>query len=261
MAEFLSSGLLWASGLRHGFFTRRGGVSRGPFASLNVGLRSGDDPALVAENRARIAQALGVAPERLVTVRQVHGTEVVVVDGTFGPEDAPAADALVVERPGLAIGVTTADCAPVLLFDPFGPRAAAVHAGWRGLAAGILRRTVAFMAKLGSRPHELRAAVGPCIGARSYEVGPEVREAFLAADPAHAGDFSPGAGDRFLFDLAAAARRQLLAAGLEPGRVEVMGLDTFAREDLFFSYRRARLRGEVRFGLQLSALVLGEPAW
>lgn len=259
MAEFVISRLLHAAGLRHGFFTRRGGVSRGPFASLNVGLRSGDDPDRVRENRARIARALGVEPGRLVTARQVHGTDVVVVEEPFAPEEAPQADALVVERPGIAVGVTTADCAPVLLFDPFAMRAAAVHAGWRGLAAGILRRTVSFMAERGTRPRELRAAVGPCVGAASYEVGPEVRAAFLAADPAHAGDFRPGEGDRFLFDLAAAARRQLVAAGLEPERIEVLGLDTFAREELFFSYRRARLRGEERFGLQLSALVLRMP--
>ncbi|GBD42543.1 Laccase domain protein YfiH [bacterium HR39] len=259
MVRPVISGLLRAAGLCHGFFTREGGVSEGPYASLNVGLRSGDDPQRVRENRARIARALDVAPERLVTARQVHGTEVVLVEDPFPPEEAPEADALVVERPGLAIGVTTADCAPVLLFDPFGLRAAAVHAGWCGLAAGILERTVGFLRERGTRPHELRAAVGPCIGARSYEVGGDVHEAFLAVDPAHAADFRPLGQGRFLFDLAGAARRRLLAAGLEPRRVEVLGLDTFAREELFFSYRRTRLRGEARFGLQLSALVLRAP--
>ncbi len=260
MVERLTADVLRAVGVRHGFFGRRGGVSTGPFASLNVGPRSGDDPARVRENRARVARVLGVAPERLLTARQVHGRTVAVVDRPFPPDRAPEADALVVERPDLAIGVTTADCAPLLIVDPFGPRAAAVHAGWRGLAAGVIEAAVEALVRRRSRVRELRAAVGPCIGVASYEVGPDVHAAVCGHDPALAAHFRPGQmSGRWWFDLAGAAAAVLRACGLEAGRVEVLGRDTCAEAERFFSHRRSRLRGERRFGLQLSALVLSLP--
>ncbi len=260
MVPCLTAEVLRGAGLRHGFFGRRGGVSRGPFASLNVGLRGGDDPAAVRENRRRIADTLGIPLEALVTARQVHGTTALLVAAPFDPDRLPEADALVVERPGLAIGVTTADCAPVLLMDPIGLRAAAIHAGWRGLLHGVIERTVELMAARGTRPSELRAAIGPCIGPTSYEVGPELEDAFRRRDPAFAAHFRPvGASDRRLFDLPGAVRRVLLNCGLEAGRVQLLGRDTCREEADWFSCRRSRLRGEGRFGLQLSALVLSLP--
>ncbi|HFD14848.1 MAG TPA: peptidoglycan editing factor PgeF [Rhodospirillales bacterium] len=244
-------------GIRHGFFTRRGGVSEGPFASLNVGPTSGDLPERVAANRTRIATSLGVPPEHLLSARQVHGTGCLVAEDPWPLARRPEGDALLCRRPGLAVGVVTADCAPVLLADPVARRVAAVHAGWRGLLAGVLEETVRRLRDLGSRPEDLRAAVGPCIGAASYEVGPELHDAFLAADPAHERFFSARPqSDRLLFDLAGCCRHVLLRAGLHADRVEVLGHDTFAEEERFFSYRRSRLRGEPRFGVQLSAILL-----
>ncbi len=244
-------------GIRHGFFTRRGGVSEGPFASLNVGPSSGDRPERIAANRARIAASLGIPPERLLSARQVHGDGCLTAEEPWPLAERPEGDAILCRRAGLAVGVMTADCAPVLLADPVGRRVAAVHAGWRGLLAGILETVVRRLADLGSRPGDLRAAVGPCIGAASYEVGPELRDAFLAADPSHAAFFSPRPeGDRLLFDLAGCCRRALLRAGLPAGQVEVLAHDTFAEEERFFSYRRSCRRGERRFGVQLSAILL-----
>lgn len=245
-------------GIRHGFFTRLGGVSRGPFATANMGLRADDQPANVRENRARAAAALGVTPSALVTARQVHGSGCLVVEHPWAPTEAPEADALVCERPGLAVGVLSADCAPVLLADPVAGRVAAVHAGWRGLLAGVLEAAIELFRSRGSAPGDVFAAIGPCIGPGSYEVGPDFERAFVAADPRAARFFARTEGrDRPYFDLAACARHRLLAAGLGADRIEVLGRDTFVEEDLFFSHRRNRLRGELRFGVQISAIVVG----
>ncbi len=244
-------------GVGHGFFTRRGGVSEGPFATLNVGSSSGDRPERVAVNRARIAEVLGVAPEHLLTARQVHGTTCLPAVEPWPLAARPEADALLCTRPGLAVGVVTADCAPILLADPWRGRVAAIHAGWRGLLGGVIATTVARLSSLGSRPEDVRAAVGPRIGAGSYEVGPELARAFEAADPAYARFFTPRHGsDRLLFDLGGCCREALLLAGLAAAHVELLPGDTFLEEDRFFSYRRSRLRGEARFGVQLSAIVL-----
>lgn len=241
-------------GIRHAFFTREGGVSEGVWASLNVGLRSGDEPARIAANRARCAEALDAGPSALVTGRQVHGTTCRVVEAAWPADAAPEADALVTRRPGLLLGVVTADCAPVLLADAAAGIVGAVHAGWRGALDGILESAVAAMRGLGAR--HLAAAIGPCIAQASYEVGPELRERFVAADPATAELFVAVAGsDRWLFDLKGLARRRLERAGV--AEVAVMAEDTCADEARFFSFRRTTHRREPRFGLQLSAIGLG----
>jgi len=244
-------------GVRHGFFTRRGGVSSGPFATANMGLRNADDAANVRENRARAAAALGIPPTRLLTARQVHGTRCILVREPFAADEAPEADALVCERPGIAVGVLSADCAPVLLADPRNGRVAAVHAGWRGLLAGVLGATLEVFFARGSEPADIHAAIGPCIGPRSYEVGPEFERAFVEADPAFGRFFHRGEeGARPRFDLPGCTRARLLAAGVPEGQIEVLALDTFEQADLFFSHRRNALAGEPRFGVQLSAILL-----
>jgi len=187
--------------VRHGFFTRRGGVSQGPYASLNANLSGGDDPAHVAENRARVAAALGVAPTRLLGLKQVHGTDVITVHTPWATGKGPAADALVTNQRGIALGVITADCAPVLFHDEDAGVIGAAHAGWRGAAAGILEATIAAMHALGAT--RITAIVGPCIGPQSYEVGPDLYQAVLPTLPGAEAYFSPGRPpDRRHFDLA-----------------------------------------------------------
>ncbi len=243
MAEFLTHPAL---GARHGFFTRRGGVSAGAYAALNCGPRSADDPAHVAENRARAARALGAAPERLVGLRQVHGP--VVVEAEPGWSDPPEADALVTNRPGLLLGIVTADCAPVLLADAEAGVIGAAHAGWRGAVAGVLEATVAAMERLGARRGRIAAVIGPCIAQASYEVRADLREAV-----GDARFFAPGRdAAHFQFDLAAYCAHRL--AGI--GRVEALGLDTLAEEARFFSHRRRTLAGGGPLGHQLSAIML-----
>jgi YfiH family protein len=239
----------------HGFFTRRGGVSEGVWASLNVGWRSGDEAWRVRENRARCAQALGAGVAALVTGYQVHGTTCRVVDEPWAPEAAPEADALVTTRPGIMLGVVTADCAPVLLADPGAAVIAAVHAGWRGALDGVLEATVAAMRGHGAAPERLRAVIGPCIAQASYEVGPEFRDRFMAADAGSAALFAAVAGsDRWRFDLPAFVAGRLRAAGV--AQVTALGIDTCADGERFFSFRRTTLRREPRFGLQLSGIML-----
>lgn len=242
-------------GVRHGFFTREGGVSQGVWASLNVGLRNGDAPEAVALNRARAAAALGLRPEQLVTARQVHGATALVVDGPWDNAAAPEADGLVTARPGLLLGVLSADCGPVLLADPEVGVVAAVHAGWKGALAGIVEATVAAMTGLGARPERIVAAVGPCIAQASYEVGPEFVARFAETDPTSAACFAPGSSPfKALFDLKAYIGARLRQAGVE--RVELLPHDTCADEKRFFSFRRTTIRGEDRFGLQLSAITV-----
>lgn len=233
---------------RHGFFTRRGGVSTGPYASLNASLSSGDDPARVAENRARIAAALGVAADRLLGLRQVHGTRVIMPDAPWAPGQGPDADALVSNTPGLALGVVTADCAPVLLRDAAAGVAAVAHAGWRGAAAGVLEATVDAMRRLGARA--IAAAVGPCIAQASYEVGQDLVSAVPGIDPFLAPGAWPG---KWQFDLPGYVAARLAAAGVT---VQVLGVDTLADDARFFSHRRRTLRAEAAIGHQLSAIVV-----
>ena len=239
-------------GLAHGFLGRTGGVSTGLFASLNVGLGSTDARAAVAENRARAVVA--VAPgARLVTLHQVHSA-LCVAAGDWGDEARPEADALVTATPGLALGVLTADCAPVLLADHSAGVIGAAHAGWKGALSGVVEATVAAMEKLGARRDRIAAAIGPTIGPASYEVGEEFRARFLGQDPGAARFFAPGPRGRPHFDLPAFVGARLQAAGI--GRWEVTGEDTCARPGEYFSYRRATLAGERDYGRQLSLIAL-----
>jgi YfiH family protein len=251
-AEFVSHPAIAA---RHGFFTRRGGVSQGPYASLNGNLSGGDDPSHVAENRARVAAALGAAPDSLLGLKQVHGATVITVDAPWAAGQGPAADALVTARPGLALGVITADCAPVLLHDGAAGVAGAVHAGWRGAAAGVMEAAIDAMVVLGATRENIVAVVGPCIAQASYEVGPDLRGAVLPTLPDAGTCFTPGRPpDRFWFDLAGYCLARLRAAGIN--HAHGMAMDTFADEDRFFSHRRRTLGAGGPIGHQISAIVL-----
>ncbi len=244
MAEFLTHAGLSA---RHGFFTRRGGVSTGAYAALNCGLRGEDDPANVAENRARAARAIGAAPEALRSLRQVHGAAVVEAGA---PWDAlPEADAMVTRTPGVALGIITADCAPVLFQDEEAGVIGAAHAGWKGAVLGVLEATLAAMEALGADRARITAAIGPCIAQASYEVRADLRGA--VGDPRF---FAPGRdGAHFQFDLAGYCAARLAAAGASP---HILGADTLSDEARFFSHRRRTLAGGGPLGHQISAIML-----
>jgi YfiH family protein len=245
------------AGVSHGFFTRLGGVSEGPFASLNCGFGSGDSPHRVARNRAIAMDCLGLPADRLVTARQIHSAAVVTVERPWRREEAPRADGLVTAVPGIALGVLAADCAPILLHEPVARVIGAGHAGWRGALTGIAEAVVAQMTALGAERHRIRAAIGPCIAQRSYEVGPEFPEPFLTDNHGAAGHFIRAPRDgHFLFDLGGYLADRITRAGI--ATVEVVPHDTFAEEAHFFSYRRSCLRSERSFGLGLSAVVLEE---
>jgi len=243
------------AGIRHGFFTRAGGVSGGLYASLNGGIGSNDSPAHVAENRARMAAALGVGADRLLTAYQIHSPNAVVAEAPWAPDARPRADAVVTRVPGLAVGVTTADCGPVLLADPRAGVVGAAHAGWRGALAGVLEAAIAAMEGLGAARARMLAALGPMIRQRNYEVGADLVAQFRAADAGSARFFvpAPRAG-RSLFDLAGYAADRLARAGI--GRIEDLGRCTYAEAETFFSYRRATHRGEADYGRHVSAIAL-----
>jgi len=237
----------------HGFFTRRGGVSTGPYASLNCSLSGQDAPEAVQENRALVARHLGTAPPCLVGLTQVHGIGVAVVRTPWDYSAGPQADAMVTDRPGVALGIVTADCAPVLLEDRRARVVGAVHAGWRGAVAGVLEATIEAMVELGARPASIAAAIGPCIRQPSYEVGPDLRDAVLAHDGRDARYFAAGdRGDRWQFDLAGYCRMRLGPIG----GIDVIDADTFADADRFFSHRRRTLAGGGPIGHQISAIML-----
>lgn len=240
---------------KHGFFTRRGGVSQGPYASLNANFSGGDDPAHVAQNRALVAQALGVRPENLLGLKQVHGDVVVTVTEPWEAGQGAAADGLVTNRSGIALGVITADCAPVLLCDATAGVIGAVHAGWRGAAGGVIEAALASMQALGATAANTAGVVGPCIAAASYEVGPDLRGAVLATLPDAAAFFTPGRPpDRFWFDLPGYCLARLRAAGIS--QAHAVGMDTCADTDRFFSHRRRTLGAGGAIGHQISAIVL-----
>lgn len=242
-------------GVRHGFFTREGGVSEGAYASLNCGLGSGDDLDRVAENRARALALLDLPPDRLATAYQIHSDKVALAEAPWPADERPKADALVTGTPGLALGILTADCVPVLFADAEAGVVGAAHAGWRGALAGVVEETLAAMVGLGARIGSTVAAVGPAIEQPSYEVGPEFPEPFLAQDKANGDFFRPAAREgHFLFDLKGYVARRLAAAGV--GRVESLAADTCADPARFFSYRRVCLAGEERYGRLLSAISL-----
>jgi polyphenol oxidase len=243
--------------IRHAFFTRQGGVSQGLFASLNCGFGSRDDPASVERNRAIAAARLALPAERLVTCHQIHGTATITVERPWRRTDNPRADAMVTAVPGIALGVLAADCAPVLFADQAARIIGAAHGGWRGALAGVTEAAVAAMAALGARPERIRVAIGPCIAQPSYEVGPEFAAAFAAADPGSGGFFAPAPREgRFLFDLGGYIAARLARLGL--AAIERALHDTAAEEALFFSYRRACLRGETDYGRGLAAIALAE---
>jgi YfiH family protein len=234
---------------RHGFFTRRGGVSEGPYASLNCSLSGQDRRDAVLENRARAASSLGAEPALLIGLTQVHGAAVVRAEAAWPAGSGPAADAMVTDRPGLALGIVTADCAPVLFVDPEAQVVGAAHAGWRGAVAGVLEATVAGMTALGARPERIIAAIGPCIGQASYEVAADLHAA--VADPRF---FAPGRPGRWQFDLGGYCAARLRAAGI--GAVEQVCADTAAEPDRYFSHRRRTLAGGGPIGHQISVVTL-----
>ena len=250
MLEIITSPLLRP--LRHGFFTRKGGASSGIFAGLNCGTGSSDIAEVVAINRARAAEALGVDPANLVTVNQVHSADVVVVTAPLA--DRPRADAMVTATPGLALAVLTADCQPVLFADPQAQVIGAAHAGWRGARDGVLEATVEAMEALGARRNRIRAVIGPTISQRAYEVGPEFVEGFIDDDRDNARFFANGAGDRALFDLPAFGLHRLRSLGL--AEAEWTRHCTYSDAERFYSYRRTTHAGEADYGRLLSAIRL-----
>jgi YfiH family protein len=249
-----SSRLSELPGLRHAFFTREGGVSEGIYQSLNGGLGSNDEPARVHENRHRMAQALDVAPSHFLTVYQVHSPDVVTVSEPWPTEERPHADALVTRTPGLAIGITAADCGPVLFADPKARVIGAAHAGWKGAFGGVIAATVQAMETLGARKQDIHAAIGPLIRQPSYEVGAEFVDRFTATDADYARFFIPSSkAGHAMFDLAGFIRAQLERAGIET--IDDVGIDTYA-DPRFFSYRRTTHRAEPDYGRNIHALVL-----
>jgi YfiH family protein len=236
----------------HGFLGRRGGVSVGALAGLNVGYGSNDERAAIAENRSRAIAAV-MPNSELATVHQVHSAQVVVAAEPWAHEQRPRADAMVTDRPGLLLGILTADCAPVLLADPDAGVIGAAHAGWRGALAGVTDATVAAMEQLGARRGRIAAAVGPCIALASYEVDDAFRMRFLDDDSAN-DSFFVQTGEQPRFDLPGYVTARLRAAGLMA--VEALDLDTYANAERFFSYRRATHRSEADYGRQVSLIGL-----
>jgi YfiH family protein len=235
------------SSVRHGFFTRNGGISEGIYASRNCGFGSGDDPAKVRTNRARSMMELELPQESLATV--------VVVSAPFADGAAPVADAMVTTTPRLALGVLTADCAPVLLADGTAGVVAAAHAGWKGALGGVLDNTIQKMVELGAKPDRIVAGIGPCIVQRSYEVGPEFPAPFLAEADDNERFFAPSAKEgHFMFDLPGYVARRLARLGV--GEVMPTPCDTFREDSRFFSYRRSVRKGEADYGRMLSAIAL-----
>ncbi|WP_029005665.1 peptidoglycan editing factor PgeF [Azorhizobium doebereinerae] len=250
-----ASSLAALPGIRHAFFTRRGGVSTGLYDSLNGGLGSKDDPANVLENRARMARELGADPGNVVACWQVHSATCVALETPWTRETAPQADAVATAVPGLVATITVADCGPVLFADPVARVVAAAHSGWKGAFGGVIEATVARMESLGARRADIRAAIGPLIRQPSYEVGEDFIGRFLAEDRGFARFFAPA--DRphhALFDLPGFIAHRLRDAGIDS--VEDLGLDTYADPARFFSFRRSTHRNEPDYGRMVAAIVL-----
>jgi YfiH family protein len=237
----------------HGFLGRRGGISVGDVAGLNVGFGSNDDPEIIEGNR-RLAIAAILPEANLATVHQVHSAQAVHVQRAWPQDERPHADAMVTDTPNLLLGILTADCAPVLYADHQGVVVGAAHAGWRGALAGVTDATIEAMERLGSRRENIHAAVGPCIGQPSYEVDEAFRARFLDADSDNERFFVEGAAGKPHFDLEAYVIHRLIAAGI--GEIEALNLDTYGDSDRFYSYRRATHRREQNYGRQLSAIAL-----
>ncbi len=242
-------------GIRHGFFTRRGGVSEGLYRGLNVGLGSDDAREKVEENRRRVSGWFGLAPDRLATVNQVHSPDVVVVDATYDG-NRPKADALVTASPGVILGVLTADCGPVLFADAEAGVIGAAHAGWKGALGGVLENTILAMQSLGARREAITACLGPSISGANYEVGPEFVDRFLAQNADFAVFFRPSSKPgHAMFDLQGLTVKRLTDAGI---RAESLNICTYADPDSFYSYRRTTHAGEPDYGRQISAIAIRE---
>ena len=252
----LQSKLLALPGIRHGFFTRQGGVSTGFYASLNGGLGSQDDKANVAENRSRMAAALGVDARSLLSAHQTHSTDVAIVESPWTVATRPRADAIVTRVANLAIGVTSADCGPVLLADPHARVIGAVHAGWRGALAGVVEASVKAMERLGAERNRICAALGPMIRQGNYEVGPDFIKKFAAMDRNSGAFFVPAPREQHaMFDLAGYIAARLRRSGI--GQVDDLRSCTYADPGRFFSFRRSTHRAEADYGRHVNAIVLG----
>ena len=247
--EILTSDAL---NVKHGFFTRRGGASSGVFSGLNCGQGSSDQAEVVAINRARVADAMGVAHDHLLGVHQVHSATAITVDAPH--TEKPRADALVTTTPGLALSVLSADCQPVLFADADAGVIGAAHAGWRGALDGVLHATVDAMVALGARRENITAIIGPSISQRAYEVGPEFMDSFMSEDPEYARYFINGEGDRMLFDLPGFGLNRLRAAGV--GHAEWTRHCTFSDAERFYSYRRTTHAKEADYGRLIAAITL-----
>lgn len=242
-----------AQGIRHGYFTRIGGVSSGIYRGLNIGTGSSDDQTQVAENRRRVADWMGVPSSHLLTAHQIHSPDVVIARGPF-PRERPKADAVVTDRPGIAVGASTADCGPVLFADAEARIVGAAHAGWKGALSGVLENTIAAMEGLGARRERIVAVLGPSIGPENYEVGPEFIARFVEADASNISYFAPSAkSGHAMFDLNLYTVDRLTRAGVI---ADGLGRCTYAEENLFYSYRRSTHRKEPDYGRQISAIVL-----
>jgi len=245
------------AGVRHGFFTRSGGVSHGVYATLNGGTGSNDAPDNVEENRARMAIALGVTPNRFLTAYQIHSPDVVVVEEPWTHDRRPRADAMVTRLPRLAIGVSTADCGPLLFADAEAHVIGAAHAGWRGALAGVIEAAIAAMEKLGAERSRIATALGPTIRQPNYEVGSEFVERFLAADADNKRFFKPSTSSgHAMFDLGGYIAERLQRAGIT--NFEDLGLCTYAEPERFFSYRRTTKLGEPDYGRHINAIALAD---
>lgn len=246
---------LASAGIRHGYFTRTGGVSEGIYGGLNTGTGSQDDPARVAENRRRAAAWMGVQPDNLLSLHQVHSPDAIIVREAYGVP-RPIADGIVTDRPGLAICASSADCGPILFADPNARVIGAAHAGWKGALTGVMEATIEAMEELGANRKNIIAALGPSITQANYEVGPEFVERFTAADKDNAGYFvaSANAG-RAMFDLNTYTVDRLRRAGVA---AEALYRCTYAEEDLFYSYRRSTHRKEPDYGRHVASIVLEE---
>ena len=244
-----------AAGIRHGFFTRDGGVSEGIYRGLNVGLGSNDDPEKVRENRRRVSAWFGLPLDRLATAHQIHSPDVVVVGADYDGS-RPQADAQVTASPGVILGVLTADCGPILFADPHNRVIGAAHAGWKGALGGVLENTIDAMVALGADRNRIHATLGPSISQANYEVGPEFVDRFLAADNRYEAFFTPSAKPgHAMFDLPGLTVMRLAEAGV---KADSIGLCTYAAPEAFFSYRRTTHAGEPDYGRQISAIAIKE---
>jgi YfiH family protein len=253
--RYLASSNLKADGIRHGFFLRTGGMSEGVYASLNCGRGSNDLRDRIEENRARAAAQLSADSSKLIGPRQIHSAATAIVREAWEPGQAPEADAIVTDRPGLAISVLTADCAPILLASPEAGVIAAVHAGWKGAKAGIIESAVEAMQSLGAQPAQTFAVIGPAISQAAYEVSPDFQAAFMTEAEANGKYFSQAAGAKPHFNLTGYVKDRLSRSGIV--NIQDIGLCTYENESIFFSYRRSVHKKERDYGRQISAILLG----